>query len=366
MDEQKARGNALDSPQLGDHKRMPKVSVCIPTYNRAALFRATLWSVLRQSLTDIEIIVSDNASEEDIRGVITEAADPRIRFYQQPRNLGPLGNGLFLQTLPQGEFVLFLMSDDLLLPDCLEKAARALDLNPTRGGVAYMAAHYGDKGFEFLSDMPPLAFADADIYRKNHQVRSFPFTSPSLCLYRGTTFHSVGGWDPELLAVGDCEMYSRMVRRGGGMVYLHEVLAIMRLHDNRHSNTSALHWDFYHDVLILSRRPEHRLSAVYEARVVMEQLLWDLRLRRSPLRTLRHAWKYGAIKSFLALLPYEFARRVLLKLDVAWRRHRGSGNRQAASPEREPFDRRALDAFWQDITRSSAQDDKMACPRERQ
>jgi GT2 family glycosyltransferase len=307
--------------------------------------------VLCQSFTDFEIIVSDNASEEDIGGVIQEAQDPRIRFYQQPRNLGPRGNGLFLQTLLRGEYFLSLCSDDLLLPDCLEKAVRTLDLNPTRGGVVYMAAHYGNNGFEFLSTMPSIEYADADIYRENRDVWAFTFTSPSLCLYRRTNFERVGGYDQELLAVGDWEIYSRMIRKGGGICYLHEVLAIMRLHDNRHSNTSALHWDFYHDVLILSRRPESRWAASFKAKVVMEQLLWDLRLRRPPWATLRHAWRYGALKSFLALLPYEITRRALIKIAVAWRRlHKRAEGPSSISRAGAPFDREALDAFWKDMT----------------
>ena len=158
---------------------------------------------------------------------------------------------------------------------------------------------------------------------------------------------SLGGWDTELLAVIDWEIYSRMIRKGGGICYLHEVLAIIRLHDNRASATSALHWDFYHDVLILSRRPEHRLGALFKARAVMEQLLWDLRLERPPWATLRHAWRYGAITSVLALWPYDIMRRVLIKIATVWKRRRRRAD--TISPVGGPFDREAFDAFWKDI-----------------
>jgi GT2 family glycosyltransferase len=194
--------------------------------------------------------------------------------------------------------------------------------------------------------MPALPNADADVYRKNREVMNFRFTSPSVCLYRRATFESLGGWDKELLAIIDWEMYSRMVRKGGGICYLHQVLAIMRMHNNRHSNTSAMHWDFFHDVLILSSRPGLRGGGLVEARAVMEQLLWDLRLRRRPWATLRHAWKYGAMKSFVLLLPFEIIRRILVKGTVlaSWRRRGDVPSR--ISPLDTPFDRDAADAFW--------------------
>jgi glycosyltransferase involved in cell wall biosynthesis len=330
---------------------MPKLSICIPTYNRASLLRATLRSVMLQTFVDYEVIVSDDASKEDIERVILEVNDPRIRFYQHRTNKGQVANSRFLQTVAKGEYVLFLDSDDLLLPECLQKAVHALDENPTRGGVVYMCVNYGENGFQSLSSMPAIKYADAQIYRENSEVRDFRSTSPSVCMYRRNTFDRIGGWDPELLAVHDWELYSRMIRQGGGMLYLREVLAIMRLHDNRVSNTSAMHWDFYHDVLIISSRPELRGGAFVEANAVMDQLLWDLRLKRKPWKTLRHAWKHGAWKSFAMLLPYEVLRRIIIKIGliVKWRKPAISS--APTTPLARPFDQEATDVFWHNMTK---------------
>src|SRR5438874_840899 len=133
---------------------MPKVSICIPTYNRRNMLRATLWSVLRQTYQDLEVIISDNASEEDIKAEVVAANDSRVHYFRQDNNIGAAANFRFLQTLPTGQYVLYLCSDDLLLPDCVEKAVSALEMQPHRGGAVYMAAHYSDKGFEYLSTMP--------------------------------------------------------------------------------------------------------------------------------------------------------------------------------------------------------------------
>lgn len=324
---------------------VPKVSVCIPAFNRRGLFRATLWSVLQQTFRDFEVVVSDNASHEDLEADVASLRDSRVRYVRQKENIGGAANFVFLQTQARGEYVLFLCSDDLLLPDCLAKAVAALDAHSEEGGVVYMSAHYSDKGFEFLSTLPRRDHAGPVEYRADASVRKCAFTSPSLCLYRTSAFLRLGGWDPTLLAVIDWEMYSRVIRLGGGILFLHDVLAIMRLHDDRMSNTTALHWDFYHDAMILAARPEHGWGGAYRAMAVVEQLLWDWRLRRTPWRTLRHAWETQAIPDALLYLPWETMRRIGIRAKAFANKKSSHGTvppaSQPASEERD-----VLDAFW--------------------
>lgn len=325
----------------------PKVSVCIPAYNRRAMFRATLWSVLNQSFRDMEIVVSDNVSQDDLKAEIDAANDPRVRYIRREKNLGGAENFAFLQSFPKGEYVLFLCSDDLLLPDCIEKVVAVLDANQDRGGLVYMAAHYSDDGFQYLSTMPDYSNATAEEYVADSAVRDFRFTSPSLCIFRRVVFEKLGGWNKELKAVIDWEMYSRVVRYGQGMLFLHNILAVIRLHDDRDSNTAALHWGFYHDVMLLSKRPEYAVTASRHALLVFEQLLWDFRLRQPPWRTLKHAYDAEALPRALLYLPWEVWRRTVLKLRVAF--GVGTPANAGLSVQSDPlssFDRARLDNFW--------------------
>lgn len=324
----------------------PKVSVCIPAYNRRAMFRATLWSVLNQSFRDMEIIVSDNVSQEDLKAEIDAANDPRVRYIRREKNLGGAENFAFLQAFPKGEYVLFLCSDDLLLPACVEKAVAALDADPERGGVLYMAAHYGDDGFHYLSTMPDHACATASEYARDSAVRDFRYTSPSLMLFRRAVFEQLGGWNRRLKAVIDWEMYSRMVRHGQGMMFLHEALAIMRLHGDRDSNTTALNWGFYHDIMLLSASPEYSHGNAHRMSVILEQLMRDLRQKRSPWRTLKHALDTGAFPATLLYLPWEILRRTAGKLGAFFAA--GKGASLLPSPNDTPahFDKSAFDRFW--------------------
>ena len=60
---------------------MPKVSVIIPTYNRQYIIVKTVESVLNQSKQDLEVIVVDDGSSDDTRGVVENLNDSRVRYF---------------------------------------------------------------------------------------------------------------------------------------------------------------------------------------------------------------------------------------------------------------------------------------------
>lgn len=324
----------------------PKISVCIPAYNRRAMFRTTLWSVLNQSFQDMEIIISDNVSQEDLKAEVDAANDARVHYIRREKNFGGAENFAFLQAFPKGEYVLFLCSDDLLLPDCVERAVAALDANPERGGLVYMAAHYGDDGFHYLSTMPDHNYGTSREYVTDREVRDFRYTSPSLCIFRRATFEQLGGWNRALKAVIDWELYSRMVRHGQGVMFLHDALAIMRLHGDRDSNTTALNWGFYHDIMLLSAQPEYSHGNAHRASVFFEQLLRDMRQKRSPWRTLAHAYDTGAFPIALLYFPWEVLRRAGTKFRALVGASRGPAALPSPTDLPAHFDRSKFDSFW--------------------
>jgi len=61
----------------------PIVSVCIPTYNRAAMLKNAMDSVLAQTFGDFELIVSDNASSDGTEALVRSYRDERIRYVKQ-------------------------------------------------------------------------------------------------------------------------------------------------------------------------------------------------------------------------------------------------------------------------------------------
>ena len=79
---------------------MPRVTVFIPTYNRARLLPEAIKSVLGQTYDDFKLVVSDNASDDSTPEVVASFDDPRLEYVRQPENLGMLGNhNWFLQRI---------------------------------------------------------------------------------------------------------------------------------------------------------------------------------------------------------------------------------------------------------------------------
>lgn len=93
----------------------PLLSVGIPTYNRPEGLRRTLECVTGQTHSNLDIIVSDNASPGDAtEKVVREfmARDPRVRYYRQERNIGGLGNFRFVYQMAKGDFFAWAADDD--------------------------------------------------------------------------------------------------------------------------------------------------------------------------------------------------------------------------------------------------------------
>ena len=121
-----------------------KLSICIPTYNRAAFLGEALDSVIRQATDEVEIVVSDNASTDHTEALVREyqARFPRIRYHRNPENLGADRNFLKVVELGQGEYCWLLGSDDAL----------------AEGAIAALLPLLGDADV-YLTDVRRMAFA---------------------------------------------------------------------------------------------------------------------------------------------------------------------------------------------------------------
>jgi len=122
-----------------------RVTVLVPTYNRAATLRRAIDSVLAQTHRDLKVLISDNASPDDTPAVgeAYERADPRVRYVRQPHNITPVPNFSWLLSHADTEFVLMVADDDWLAPDYVERCLAVMDADPTLAivtGVNYYDA----------------------------------------------------------------------------------------------------------------------------------------------------------------------------------------------------------------------------------
>jgi glycosyltransferase involved in cell wall biosynthesis len=116
---------------------MPKVSIVIPTYNRAQYLVRAIRSVLDQSFQDFEIVVVDDASTDDTLQTVESFRDPRIRYLRHDINRKEAGSRNTGVQNSQGEYIAFLDDDDAWLPQKLALQADLLDKSSVKVGVVY-------------------------------------------------------------------------------------------------------------------------------------------------------------------------------------------------------------------------------------
>ena len=110
----------------------PHVSIGLPVYNGEKYLKQALLSILSQSYTDFELIISDNASTDRTQAICQAyaAKDPRIRYYFNEKNLGAAPNHNRVFELASGEYFKWAGYDDIITADFLQRCVEVLDLKP--------------------------------------------------------------------------------------------------------------------------------------------------------------------------------------------------------------------------------------------
>lgn len=106
---------------------MPKLSIVVPTRERSDTLLHTIRTLVNQDYQDCEIIVSDNASKDDTRGVVESFSDSRIRYINTGKRVSMSENWEFALAHVKGEFVTYIGDDDGFLPGALTKAMDLLE-----------------------------------------------------------------------------------------------------------------------------------------------------------------------------------------------------------------------------------------------
>ena len=111
----------------------PRVSIGMPLYNSEKYLEETLDSILAQTYSDFELIISDNASTDHTQQICREYAanDSRISYYCNKNNLGAAKNFNRVFELSSGEYFKWAAYDDLLDPKFLQKCVSVLDKDPS-------------------------------------------------------------------------------------------------------------------------------------------------------------------------------------------------------------------------------------------
>jgi len=208
----------------------PKVSVCIPTRDRAAWLAEALESVFAQTLQDFEIVVCDDASTDDTLEVVADRADPRLHYLRHERPLGIAANRNACLQAARGRYVAWLDSDDRYLPRMLETQCAALDRRP-RAAMAHGAFHVIDAAGRRLPDWPR-AF-DADVVEPGleafRELTLRCYVSAPTVVVRRAVHQAVGPYRATLPVAEDWEMWMRICLYGD-LAFTAEPVAEYRWH----------------------------------------------------------------------------------------------------------------------------------------
>jgi glycosyltransferase involved in cell wall biosynthesis len=184
------------------------VSIIIPTKNRCDLLRETLASVLAQTLANWEAIVVDDGSSDGTSEMVLSMAstDQRVRFIK--REGKPSGASASRNqgvVVARGDYVLFLDSDDLLAPSCLEKRVEIMERSPELDCVVYLTQLFHTAP----GDRPHLwnNFTEEDDL--DRFLRRDPPWQTSGPLWRKTSLAKIGSWDERALSAQDWEFHLR-------------------------------------------------------------------------------------------------------------------------------------------------------------
>ncbi|MBU2601981.1 MAG: glycosyltransferase [Actinobacteria bacterium] len=125
--------------------RVPRVSIGMPVYNGAVTLRSVLDSLFAQTFEDFELIVSDNASDDETEEICREyaARDARVRYVRQPRNLGAAANFGFVLREARGEYFMWAAADDTRSSDYVAVNLEFLESHP-----------------DYVASTSPVRFAD--------------------------------------------------------------------------------------------------------------------------------------------------------------------------------------------------------------
>ena len=123
----------------------PLVTIAIPTFNRAGShLREAIESALNQSYERVEIIVSDNCSEDNTRELVEEFGESKVRYFRQKTNIGHNNNFNYCLEQAKGEYFLLLSDDDVIDHDfvetCLSRRGDLEDIALIHSGVRVIDA----------------------------------------------------------------------------------------------------------------------------------------------------------------------------------------------------------------------------------
>ena len=202
-------------------QNLPLVSIVTPTYNQAEYLAETIESVLAQDYPNIEYIVLDDGSTDSTPEVLNRYSG-RVRW-ERHDNMGQARTLNKGWAMSRGEFIGYLSSDDLLLPDAISKLVETLITTPN-AVVAYGDFNLIDAQGNYLRTV------EAENYDRKRLTVDLVCQPGPGALFQRQILDQAGAWNVSLRQTPDFEFWLRAARLGDFM-RIAKVLAQYRIHE---------------------------------------------------------------------------------------------------------------------------------------
>lgn len=216
-----------------------KVSVMFMSYNHGAYIQQAMKSVLEQTFQDFEVVLFDDCSQDNTREVLSQFNDNRISLHFSKENQGATINSYYIWKHCKGEYLALINSDDVWLPEHLQKSVDYLDRHKECGAVFSWAA--------FIDEDDNIIDPCSDVFKQPNRSQAewvyHLFTKgnclchPSMVIRR-EVYDEVGFYKLGFRQLPDYNMWTRMVNKYN-LHILEEVLVHHRRCIRTNQNTSA-------------------------------------------------------------------------------------------------------------------------------
>jgi len=215
-----------------------RVSVVIPTYNRAELVRLAIESALEQSYKAHEIIVVDDGSSDNTKEVVAGFGAPVKYLFQSNAGVSAARNmGIASST---GDVVAFLDSDDVWLPRRLADLKAAMEEYPSAVASAANGL-LSDTRCPILADRPLAWRGGSGVLHVSGALAVLCQPTTSGVAIRRDVLKKMGGFDPQVLEYEDLDLFSRVATQGR-WTFTEEPAFVLNREEMGPSNVSHQYW----------------------------------------------------------------------------------------------------------------------------
>src|SRR3989338_5797169 len=214
----------------------PRVTVLMTVYNGASYVAEAVESVLRQTFTDFELLVIDDASTDDSMARLRRYTDSRLRLLGNDRNQGQawsLNRGLVAARAP---YVARLDQDDICLPERLERQVAVLDKEPAVTVVGTLMCGIDQRGRRQV--LLGRTLRNYGSFVGSLLLGPCPVCHPSV-MFRRDVVAELGSYDPSFSPAEDVELWTRLALARHNAYVIPQPLMLYRVHEGQQSVTKA-------------------------------------------------------------------------------------------------------------------------------